>query len=52
MEHNGSFSEANTTAQFPETNMGHNELTKPSSPEFSGATNPTTPIGSINEKLK
>ncbi len=48
----GRVSEAMTTATLPLTMAGASRLTSPSSEDRSGATSPTTPVGSGMVKLK
>src|SRR4029078_4107101 len=48
----GRFSDARTTAVFPVTTTGASRDTRPSSDDDSGATTPTTPVGSGIVKLK
>ena len=48
----GLASEATTTAALPDTMTGARRLTRPSRLDASGATTPTTPVGSGMLKLK
>ena len=43
---------ASSTTAFPVTSGGASRLTRPSSDDVSGATTPTTPVGSGIVKLK
>src|SRR5437762_13239201 len=52
MAGNGRVSEASTTTALPATRGGANRETSPRSDDVSGATMPTTPVGSGIVKLK